>query len=296
LRISPALRFATAALLVAAPRVRAQEGTTTLGGRSVVVWRPRGAANERHPIIVFSHGYTGCATQSRFLTEALADRGYWVFAPNHKDARCGQLGGGAGPDESFREPAKWSDQTFADRRDDVRAILQAIAGAPAYAALVDLEHIGLVGHSLSGYTVVGLAGGWASWKLPGVRAVVALSPFVDPFIVHKTLGGVAAPIMYQGGTLDFGITPSVRKPGGAYDASPSPKYFIELTGAGHFAWTNLRADAHQRILDYALPFLDHYVRGQPAAAMLTKTEPGISALWYQSELGASQPAAARGRR
>lgn len=219
-----------------------------------------------------------------------------MFAPNHKDARCGQRGGGAGPEESFRDPAKWSDQTFADRRDDVRAILQAIASAPEYAGQVDLEHIGLVGHSLGGYTVVGLGGGWASWRLPGVKAVLALSPFIDPFIVHNTLGGIAVPIMYQGGTLDFGITPSVRKSGGAYDAAPSPKYFIGLADAGHFAWTNLRSDAHQRILDYALPFLDHYVRGQPAAAILTKTEPGISELRYQSELGASQPSAARGRR
>jgi hypothetical protein len=102
--------------------------------------------------------------------------------------------------------------------------------------------------------------------------------------------------MYQGGTLDFGITPSVRKSGGAYESSPSPKYFVELTRAGHMAWTNLRGDAHQRILDYALPFLDHYVRGQPAAPMLTLTEPGISELRYKSEFGASQPAPARRRR
>jgi hypothetical protein len=102
--------------------------------------------------------------------------------------------------------------------------------------------------------------------------------------------------MYQGGTLDFGITPSVRRSGGAYESSTSPKYFVELTRAGHFAWTNLRDDAHQRILDYALPFLDHYVRGQPAPATLTTTESGISELRYQSELGTSQPVPARGRR
>jgi dienelactone hydrolase len=57
-------------------------------------------------MIVFSHGFGGCATQSRFLAAALADRGYWVFAPNHKDARRGRRGGGVKPDEPFREPEK----------------------------------------------------------------------------------------------------------------------------------------------------------------------------------------------
>jgi dienelactone hydrolase len=286
----------TALAVCAAPLLFAQE-QTTLGGRQVVVWRPHGQANERHPIIVFSHGFGGCATQSRFLTEALADRGYWVFAPNHKDARCGARGaGGTRPDEPFREPEKWSEQTFADRRDDVRAILQAIAKAPEYAGSVDLGRVGLAGHSLGGYTVVGLAGGWASWKLPGVKAVLALSPFVDPFVVHRTLAGLSAPVMYQGGTVDFGITPSVRKRGGAYDSSPSPKYFVELTRAGHMAWTNVRGDTHQRVLDYAIPFLDHYVRGLPAAPILTRTEAGISELRYESEFGMSPAGPVRGRR
>jgi hypothetical protein len=43
-------------------------------------------------------------------------------------------------------------------------------------------------------------------------------------------------VMYQGGTLDFGITPKVAE---AYDDTPSPKFFAELRKAGHFAWTNL---------------------------------------------------------
>ena len=27
-----------------------------------------------------------------------------------------------------------------------------------------------IGHSLGGYTVLGLAGGWPSWKLPGIQS------------------------------------------------------------------------------------------------------------------------------
>lgn len=275
-----------AGLIAPVAFVSAQEKTVTLGGREVVVWSPQGNAKAKQPVIIFSHGYGGCGEQSRFLTEALAARGYWVFAPNHKDAHCARGRSTVKPDEPFRDPAKWSDQTFADRRDDIRAVLRAIAASPDYASHVDLNAIGLVGHSLGGYTVLGLAGAWPSWKLPGVKAVLALSPYSDPYLVHQTLGGIAVPVMYQGGTVDFGITPSLKKSRGVYDGSPAPKYFVEFTGAGHFAWTNLRNDVHARILDYALPFLDHYVRGDAATRGLTTPEAGVTQLRFKSELGA----------
>lgn len=82
-------------------------------------------------MIIFSHGFRGCATQSKFLMAALAEHGYWVFAPNHKDARCtGAQSGGGRPDAPFRQPEQWSDRSFIDRRDDVRAIQQALATSP----------------------------------------------------------------------------------------------------------------------------------------------------------------------
>jgi len=36
-----------------------------------------------------------------------------------------------------------------------------------------------------------------------------------------------------------GVTPTVKKNGGAYDQSVKPKYYVELDGTGHFVWTNL---------------------------------------------------------
>ena len=55
--------------------------------------------------------------------------------------------------------------------------------------------------------------------------------------------------MYQGGTLDVGITPWIRRGGGVYDASPAPKYFIGFAradlryhslGRGHLTDVELR--------------------------------------------------------
>src|ERR1700722_13642201 len=39
-----------------------------------------------HPTVIFSHGDTGCATQSIFLTESFAHAGYVVAAVNYPDA------------------------------------------------------------------------------------------------------------------------------------------------------------------------------------------------------------------
>jgi predicted dienelactone hydrolase len=167
----------------------------------------------------------------------------------------------------------------------MRAIQDALRTSPVYASRVDLGRLGYIGHSLGGYTVVGLAGGWASWKTPGVKAVLALSPYTEPYLVHGTLGGLSAPVMYQGGTLDVGITPSIRRAGGVYDASPAPKYFVDFTRAGHLAWTELRATAHDEMVAYAIAFLDHYVLDTPATPGLTQQTGSVAELRYDSELG-----------
>ena len=42
-------------------------------------------------------------------------------------------------------------------------------------------------------------------------ALLALSPYVQPFLVRGTPAGLGAPVMYHGGTLDFGITPALHR-------------------------------------------------------------------------------------
>jgi hypothetical protein len=128
---------------------------------------------------------------------------------------------------------------------------------------VRLPACGIGGPLLGGYTVLELGGAWRGWKDPRVKAVLALSPYAAPFIWRKTLSGIDAPVMYQGGTRDYGITPFVNKGDGAYDQTPAPKYFVDFDGAGHFAWTNLRGTYHTAIIDYSLAFLDRYLKGKP---------------------------------
>jgi len=247
------------------------EPQRTDSGLTFEVWMPPGFAQhrERVPLIVFSHGFGGCAQQSKFLTEALAADGYLVVAPNHADARCNRAGGRTAfrPEEPFRDDAAWSDATYRVRHDDIEALIAFVLAHEPYASRIDVTRMGVMGHSLGGYTALGMAGAWPSWKDARVKAVLALSPYAKPFIDRDTLHAMSVPVMYQGGTLDLGITPFVARAGGAYDRSNAPKYFVEFRRAGHLAWTDLNPMFHQEINAYALAFFDKYLKREGAVVL-----------------------------
>jgi predicted dienelactone hydrolase len=249
-----------------------------VAGRDVAVWKPAGPAPPAgYPMIVFSHGFTGCNTQSVFFTEALAAAGYLVVAPNHADGRCGTARRSAGgfsvsrpqPEASFGDAKSWSDSTYRDRLTDIRTILDTILRTPTWNGVpVDAQRIGIAGHSLGGYTALGMAGAWPSWRDPRIKAALGLSPWCLPFIDRGDLGHLHVPVMYQGGTWDAGITPSVRRPGGAYDQTAAPKYYVELNRAGHLAWTDLNPRFQSVISSYSIAFFDRYVKGSGDTARL----------------------------
>lgn len=201
----------------------------------------------------------------------LADHGYIVLAPDHSDARCNRGLGGGGllqpmrsgaknwPEKPFRSPESWSDTTEADRKDDVLFALASMLDDRQYKNYVDLDRMGLIGHSLGGYTVLGIAGARPSWRDKRFKAVLALSPYIGPYVASRTLPKIGVPVMYEGGTRDDEITPILRKQG--YAQTRAPKYFMELDGADHFAWTDQNRDYQTVIEKTALQFFDKYVKG-----------------------------------
>ncbi|MCB1682118.1 MAG: dienelactone hydrolase family protein [Alphaproteobacteria bacterium] len=241
--------------------------TLTLGSRTVAIWRPE--TTGRAPLILFSHGLNGCETQSTFLTGALAQAGYFVAAPRHKDAICNG-NGLSRAEESFIHTENWSSQTHRDRRDDMIAVLNALKEDPQLSPLIDFDNIGLLGHSLGGYTVLGLAGGWPDWKIDNVRAVVALSPVCQPFVTHDTLSRIDRPVQYQGGTRDLGITPGIKKQNGCYDQTAAPAMFVEFQGVGHFTFSDLQTKSHDSMTFYARNFFDRFMRGKNVENLIDK--------------------------
>ena len=246
-----------------------------IAGIHATAWLPA-ESNVPAPVILFSHGFHGCAMQASFLMEALSDAGYAVFAIDHADAACRNplkwLGAAAMP---FRSPERWDDSTYADRAKDLEHLLDQASKDRRFANL-DWQRIGLAGHSLGGYTVLGLAGGWPSWFDHRVKAVLALSPYSAPFMEAHTLGGVSVPVMYQGGTRDFGITPFVRRSGGSFDQSARPKFYVELDGARHLAWTDANVRFHDIVDAYSVAFFDTYLKGKPFPRSLLEKGKSVS--------------------
>lgn len=238
-----------------------------------------------YPLVVFSHGLGGCKTQTTFFTEELARSGYIVAAPDHKDALCGTSGAPVDltTDASFLEPDAWSDTSEIDRRNDMTAVISGMLSSGTFKKSIDRNNIGIAGHSLGGYTALGLAGGWNSWRDSRIKAVLAMSPYAMPFIAHDTLKNIRIPVMYQGAMFDIGITPSLKGPDGAYAHTPSPAYYVELIGGTHFEWTNLlcagkKTSAEcisgntnaQLINRYGIAFFDTYLKGRSSAVLTSK--------------------------
>ena len=258
---------------------------------NVEIWLPPEfqSTEQKWPLLIFSHGFGGCAKQSAFLTEYLADRGYIVIAPDHADARSKDYMGGGKlhslrggmkdwPEKPFRTPEAWTDKTEADRKDDVIFALESMLDDRQYRKYIDTDRMGLIGHSLGGYTMLGIAGGWNTWKDKRFKAVLALSPYTGPYLRNRGLKAITVPVMYQGGTKDDPITPSIMRRGGAYDLTQAPKYFIEYQGANHFSFTGLESGYHDIIRRTALDFLNKYVKGESVEINEDK-KPQVKTFW-----------------
>jgi pimeloyl-ACP methyl ester carboxylesterase len=249
-------------------------------------------APRAHPLLIFSHGFLGASDQSIFLTESFARAGYIVASMNHTDAlaqpRLHPL-----DKPEFGHPRHWDDTKYRDRREDVTALLDQLlawnktVGSPWEGRIAE-DAIGGVGHSLGGYTLLAMAGGWPSWKEPRLKALVLYSPYAQPFIAKG--GPIAIPVLLQGGTLDIGITPFLppvyRKLGG-------PKAFLVLKNESHFAWTNLISlgktttecvsDGNAGlILTHTLAWLDHYLLESNRSDILRKRDPRLESYRFEA--------------
>jgi len=105
------------------------------------------------PTVVVCHGFKGFMEWGFFphLAEVLAARGFTVV-------RCNLSGSGMRPGEDrVTDPAAFREATIARDLEDQEAILRAVLEARLAAGRVDLERIGLLGHSRGGGTTLLLA-------------------------------------------------------------------------------------------------------------------------------------------
>ena len=264
--------------------------------RGQIGFAAEGAAVARglHPLLVFSHGYLlGVSDQSIFLTEGLARAGYVVASMNHADSLA-NLDQRKKEQPNFADVARWNDTRFHDRREDIVALLDEMLrrnrtpGSP-WEGRLDPAAIGGTGHSLGGYTIMGLAGGWPSWRDPRLKAAVLYSPYVPPFDRSGDLAHVTIPVQMQGGTLDWGITPFLLP---VYRKLAGPKVLLVLKHENHLGWTGLASfnktttecvaqGNPELMLRYTVAFFDRYLLAQDRSEILAKGDARLDSYRYE---------------
>lgn len=188
--------------------------------------------HEQFPVVVFSHGKGGIRQQSTFYTVPLASHGYVVVAPDHQGDTIVDIlrAGDVDVDDTL---------THAQLRPrDVSFLLTALAdlGDDPLAPLLDLERVGVTGHSFGAFTSFRAAGG---------------DDRVDAIVGHAPVGYTPTQLELEERIEDFGI-PAMIAAGGRDETLPAdvhadtlwahmsrPRWYLMLERAGHFTFSDL---------------------------------------------------------
>jgi predicted dienelactone hydrolase len=167
------------------------------------------------PVILFSHGLGGSREAAAYLGRHWASHGYVSVHLQHPGSDESVWRGKDRPIEALREAAR-NPRAALDRVADVRFVLDQMEQlqrepGPLNSRL-DLERIGMSGHSFGAHTTLVVAGQVAVWPGgreisqadPRIKAAVILSPPVPqrPDQREKAFRKIAIPCFYMTGTED----------------------------------------------------------------------------------------------
>jgi dienelactone hydrolase len=152
-----------------------------------------------HPIVVFTHGYTGTFTDYTYLFEDLASQGYIVASVNHTseatatefpDGRFVKSALGSYIDNTWRADEKTLAFASAIRLQDLEFVLNQLAGlnrgaGNPFAHRLDLSRVAIAGHSAGGTIAFRVLG-----QDPRFKAGVILDGYFSPTDIHPTLAPV----------------------------------------------------------------------------------------------------------
>jgi len=121
-----------------------------------------------HPVVVFTHGYTGTFTDYTFLFEDLASRGYVVASVDHTfeatavqfpDGRLATSVLGSHVADTLQLDARSTSLAVAVRLSDLKFVMDELERLNAsdkspFAGKLDMSRVALAGHSLGGTTAL----------------------------------------------------------------------------------------------------------------------------------------------
>ena len=238
------------------------------------------------PVVLFSHGLGGSREGCGYLREHWAGRGYVAVFLQHpgSDASVWRDVPQRQRLRAMKQAA--SMENMQARVDDVAAVLDALAewqqqaGHPL-AGRLDLDHVGMSGHSFGARTTQAVAGqtGWPARDGPDSRidAAVIFSPSAPRLRSAKAaFGSVTIPWLLMTGTDDVapigGATVASRL--AVFPALPAGgKFELVLADGTHAAFTDhdgLRQkprnpNHHRAIKAISTAFWDTYLKGDAEA-------------------------------
>lgn len=263
------------------------------------------------PLIVYSHGYSGCPFSSYFLCEALAAVGFIVIAPDHTDdiKSCVLIGDHereVGFGVKLAKDALVLGTEFAlgtyDPADyryrymELSSAIDAIINISSdpesqFYGKVDISNIGAVGHSLGAFSVMAMAIGLDRAYDSRIGAVVALSGPGGKVFSCDEIKKISVPVMLMYGGDEKGRD----KPQGLetqFDCLFPPRFIVSIAGGRHLTFSardknkRVRGDRsggeearHDLIVRYVTAFFRLYlmenVEAEGAEEILEHKDSGI---------------------
>ncbi len=198
-------------------------------------------AEDKLPLLIYSHGSGGLNFISAFITEHLASEGFIVIAANHT---------GNTAIDNFVNAMVSQDQNDMNRPADITAEIDGMLARSADANdpfhnKVDADRIGLFGHSYGGYTALATVGGHSTSlgsTVPDkrIKATIGLAPYTLR-LTPAELAAVDVPTMMLVGTKDI-TTPAATNAEVAFQSiSGRPSVLVEMTDAAHQSFTDVCA-------------------------------------------------------
>ncbi|PTL44346.1 alpha/beta hydrolase family protein [Blastopirellula marina] len=246
------------------------------------------------PVILFSHGLGGSRMNSAYLGNFWAENGYVCVFLQH-----------AGSDEEVWKSVARREimgamkkaangKNMIDRNKDVSFVLDQLeiwnkTGNNPLQGKLDLEHIGMTGHSFGAVTTTAVAGRkfplGAGYSEPRLDAFMPMSPQTsEGMSAEKSFGEIKAPMLCMTGTEDASMispntTPESRRE--VYKALPAgDKYELVFDGGTHATFSDAQGIRiakrdpahHPAIQQISLKFWDAYLKNDAAAKKWLQSE------------------------
>lgn len=237
---------------------------------------PQGAGSL--PLILYSHSLGGSPLAANHLgsIQRLASHGYITLAVFHGDSRITSLRIEDLGDLLYlmREYERVV-ELQALRPLTLKAALDDLQGRPGYGEHVDLEEIGAFGASLGGEAALLTMGAWLTTNLglesrptvqdPRIKAAVGYVPYAGQRLLpafgddQNGAQHVRRPFLAICGSADATAPQTMTEQ--AVNRMQGSRFLVSLAGVEHKYLPEYADD----VFGWAIPFLDAYVRDDPAA-------------------------------